>query len=311
MTEVMQDSAAAQAEQPHEAPVDSDPGEQLGAGAYEPDKFLGDSDEGDEQPAEPAAADDETAGDGQAATDNAEPDEETRDGILRQADYTRKTQELTKQRQELEERERALAAKEQPAAAPAPPPTAAAQADGLDVAALNGAIGQALQDPALPPTERTGLQVVGQLTSHLSQALEKIGALEQALGDISPKVEAASEASKAVSEQQNEALVKRISGEFVQAKELYGEAAVGASQEFIRANVRGINPVTGERWTIPQLVGMASGKTAEEVDGARAGSKQGRTAAKRGAAPAGLHADTGATGHLTQAEAISAIGATM
>jgi hypothetical protein len=305
MTQIITDSDAGQ-EQTTETPVEETREPTLGSGLDEPDTFLGDSGPRDEQPDDGATAqpgaEEGAAADTQPTNGDA-PDAETQAGVLRQQDYTRKTTDLADQRKAFEaertawltQREEAVAAQTAAAAVPA----------GAQTPDLSTQIQQALMDPNLAPTERAGLQVIGNMSTELAEARATIAELKAFQVEMQPKVAAVEATSQTVVQGQNAAAVKIYAAQLKDATTAFGAEAVNASKEFIRTNIKGTNPQTGEQWTIPELVGLASGKTAAGAQAATQQTAAARGAAKRRAAPAGSHAAAEPTGTITKAQAMA------
>tara|TARA_R110000824_G_scaffold53767_4_gene148530 strand:- start:3850 stop:4791 length:942 start_codon:yes stop_codon:yes gene_type:complete len=102
------------------------------------------------------------------------------------------------------------------------------------------------------------------------------------------------------------------------AYEIFGEDAVNnpATLRFInrnRAALGEINPATGANYTIPELVGQATGRTAQEQAGIRQNGRNQKRNAKQGAAPQGrpASANVSAGGTISNAAAIAEINQTM
>ena len=306
MTQIMPDSSSAESGQPTETPVES--AELMGAGANEPDTFLGGREAGDEQ----TDRDEQPAADSvqdQPKQDEADPD--TRAGILRLQDYTRKTQDLAEERKQFRaerdayqrERQEWLSKREQALAQPqadaaGTPPNLAAQID------------QALMDPNLQPTERAGLQVIGNMARELAEAKAALAEFRTFRDELAPKFRAVEATATGVAKERNDALVKRMATQYKEAQEMFGAEAVKSCQQFVRQNIQGVNPLTGVQYTIPELVGMATGKPAQQAQDARSGARGQRDAAKRRAGPAGAHPDAPGGAALTRTQALAEIAST-
>ena len=223
----------------------NDTGESTPAPASEPEK---------EQPAESAPE----------SVDNLElSEDEQKAGYLRQADYTRKTQDLADERRKFEaERSAFYATQEQWLAQQkaqtealeriAPPP------DSTDPVDLM--IQQIMQQGGTPEQQRDaidGLRMVQNLYQQQQQPLlDKISALEA-------QVESFGKTAISAAERQAEADKIAIQGEFTAADEKLGAERVNQALEFVQRNYGVLGP-NGERLTVTDLVARYHNLIAED-----------------------------------------------
>ena len=200
-----------------------------------------------------------------------------------QQDYTRKTMDLADQRRSLEqtqagiqqERQQYLDALNQtPQASPEDPV-------------------QALYD-ALPEEDRRGLSTVDQLVDHRIKAALGNGALE----DVS---QIRSELN-AMKEMQTSGRVREIQSELAEARTEYGDL-VDQYSDLLVTNYGQINPNTSQPFTVTEIMGLFSGRTADAAQSARAEDQKARSSSKRKTASRAQTASAGTNGDISDAEA--------
>ena len=200
-----------------------------------------------------------------------------------QQDYTRKTMDLADQRRSLDqmqagiqqERQQYLDALNQtPQASPEDPV-------------------QALYD-ALPEEDRRGLSTVDQLVDHRIKAALGNGALE----DVS---QIRSELN-AMKEMQTSGRVREIQSELAEARTEYGDL-VDQYSDLLVTNYGQINPNTSQPFTVTEILGLFSGRTADAAQSARAEDQKARSASKRKTASRAQTASAGTNGDISDAEA--------
>ena len=103
-----------------------------------------------------------------------------------------------------------------------------------------------------------------------------------------------------------------------EAVQLYGQEVVSdpSTLRFIERNkdaLNEINPSTGQTWTLSELLGRWTGRTAEEAQNARQTQRTQRNVAKTSAAPRGQSASVrnGNGGILSRSQAIAEIAQTL
>jgi len=77
------------------------------------------------------------------------------------------------------------------------------------------------------------------------------------------------------------------------------------------SSIGAINPATAKEYTVAELVGMASGRTAGQAQAARNAARNGKQQAKAAASTNGSHPANVSTGTFTEADAIAEIAANM
>lgn len=291
------------------APAPAKPINEMGMGFNAPDTPAGtppseteQSDDGETRAAATkAAASTTTTDSGNGAVDETE----RRAAGLRQADYTRKTQELAEQRRSFEqERERfqglqqqwmsQLQQLQQP---PSPGRTLSTQLE------------QAMADPNLSQADRMGLNVLSYLNQTLESQSQTISQLRERLEKFEPTFQQTHQQVTALTQEQNEARVRQIQQQLDESYTLFGEEATQGAAEFVKRNLGMRSPTSGEPYTIAELVGLATGKSRDETNLAQQTQRASRTNLKRVAANQGAsHSLTeSAAGPISRAEALRQI----
>lgn len=282
MSELSTDSVAVE-EQPTESPAS---GPQMGDGFQEPDISLGDSEPAPtEQPDEGAT----TPAEGNETTTPA-PDEG--DG-LRQADYTRKTQDLAERQRALEAREQTfqqerLAFQQQQTAATQAPQGPAANPTLENLRA-------AMAHPEATPDDRTGYAwAIEQIeTSQRQQAaIDELTAWKEQAQAYFTQTD---QTVQQMNQTQVTAHERQKDTEWAEAVKAFGKETVEAAVPFLDRNWGSQVDAEGNTLTVAQLVSMATGQPFQAVQAAQAENRQVRQQAKQAAST------NGATHHLPQA----------
>lgn len=254
--------------------------------------------------AEPEAPEGHTEDDAKSSETNVSPDEQER-GYMRQQDYSRKTADLAREREALQaERENYRKEVEE---------RFQRQFEELRSQIPQnqpeGSLTHLLNDPSLSPQDRAGVQTLMQIQQALAQQIQDFQQFRQ---QMEPQFQEYSQQVQGLTQAQQEAKAKELRAQGQEAVEMFGEDAVRESVEFIRRNHGAVNPKTGKPYTIAEIVGMATGRTAEQAQEARQGNQSRRrsvqkTASSNGSTPASV----GTKGAFTQADAIAEIAANM
>ena len=308
MTEVAVDSAVSTEQPGGAAPSESI--SEMGMGFIEADSDLSDSGETSaEQPA---------AGDGSVdavptTTNNQEPlsqptaasssDDEA--GALRQADYTRKTQEVAEERRQVAA-ERAQMAEERRL-------YAESQARANEPVRQDPVQALAAQ---LGPDEARGLQVVDQLVQERAQEIADRRVAE-ALEPYKPHLDQLGSAMGVVSQvaQQQTAQDRQQANAQIEAAEaIFGKVDSWDARHraMVGALARLENPDTGQRFTVAEAMSQATGRRIAEQQGAVNQQRQARNSAKRTTAgAAGSPSLTESGGVISREQALSEIRETL
>ena len=279
-------------EQATEAPV-----EQLGDGLRS-DTPLGaldeptESDEGVQESPEPTN------------NDTIDADERHK-GYLRQSDYTKGKQEIAREREALQAERAAWEQQIAYAQAQAPVEGGGENSSASQYVQLAA---QALQQPDLSPEDRAGLNTIYAMAYEMEKTQAELGRLQQ----LEAQFQQTQQDVLQLSDAQLQTQTKAIQGQIDEAKEIFGEESVSLSSDFIRRNFGDTNPVTGAEFTVAELVGLATNKTAEEAAGARGRTQATRQRLKQGiAGSAQPSAAPNGKGKLSRDEAIAEIKANM
>lgn len=306
-------------EQPTDAPQVAADSPMLGEGLFSTDNASDDSESDQDQPGDgdsQVAQTPETAPEATATEPDDLTPEERQAGYMRQADYTRKTQDLAEmrnqvatQQQQLQQQQQQyqeLLGKLQQQVTQGIPQ----QQHARDV------LEDAMSNPHLSAEERQGLQMIDQVLSQrlerfapLLEKMEQLGQLTEQFPQIQQRMESLSAA------QQQEAQ-ERAQAQLREAQEAFGPLEqLDASVRQLAGSLiqsRQTNPQTGRPFTLSEALGFASGKTVEEARAARQSNSQARRQAQRRTrTPAAPGGPTDTEGNISEAEAIAAIGATM
>lgn len=222
-------------------------------------------------------------------TEKTPPDEQER-GYLRQADYTRKTQELARQREafqadmaqkqkEMDERIRQLTALPQRQTEPPKDPM------GQYAAMLQ----QRMADPSAPPEARANAQWELQGIQAVQQAIQQ--AIEAAVGPLKEGLQALptlQQQLQGFTQAQQQEQLRILQEQKEAAIEAYGDEIYNAWAPklagLVVQNGRYVpiaDPVTGDPMTLAELIGRLSGKAAAGVNEVKDATRNARTAAKR------------------------------
>lgn len=306
MTEIAVDSAASTEQPGGAAPSESI--SEMGMGFIEATDAPDSDDARAEQPA---------AGDGEVAAapplqptnDTPSPSQQQAEdgsgGHLRQADYTRKTQELADERRQVAA-ERAQMAEERriyadsQARASQPP-----QANPLEQLAAQ-----------LGPEEARGLTVVDQLVQERAQEIAT-RLIEEHIGPLRPDLERLNSTIGVVDQlQQQQTAVHRnnANAQIEAAEAVFGkvDAWTESQRGIVGSLTRHENPDTGEAFTVAEAMSMATGRRLSDQGSAVTQQRQARNNAKRStASQAGSPSLTETAGVISRAQAMQEIKSTM
>jgi hypothetical protein len=308
MTEVAVDSAVSTEQPGGAAPSESI--SEMGMGFIEADSDQSDS---GETSAEQPAAGDGSVDAAATTTNNQEPlsqptaasssDDEA--GALRQADYTRKTQEVAEERRQVAA-ERAQMAEERRL-------YAESQARANEPVRQDPVQALAAQ---LGPDEARGLQVVDQLVQERAQEIADRRVAE-ALEPYKPHLDQLGSAMGVVSQvaQQQTAQDRQQANAQIEAAEaIFGKVDSWDARHraMVGALARLENPDTGQRFTVAEAMSQATGRRIAEQQDAVGQQRQARNSAKRSTAGvAGSPSLTESGGVISRAQALSEIRETM
>jgi hypothetical protein len=286
-------------EQPTQEPQEAPREETLGDGIIGDTPEL-DSSEGTGQP------------EAVTKTSPPEPEEtpEERAGRLRQEDYTRKTTEVAEARRALEAERQEFLRQQQEWLQNQQAPRGEAQAGPADkFRTLANEAQRALSDPSIDPAQKASLVAEFQGLNELANLADKMGQFEAFMAQFQeqyePQFQQTFQTVQQLTERQQSEASARIAGEMAEANQMFGEATVQKSADFIRRNYGVENPATEKPYTIAELTSMATGQPLKVAQEATEANQRARRAAKLSATNNG--ADTSASGRsiISREEALS------
>tara|TARA_R110000744_G_scaffold328188_6_gene433860 strand:- start:104 stop:1042 length:939 start_codon:yes stop_codon:yes gene_type:complete len=293
-----------------ETPASDTQVSELGQGFNQPDTLAGSLELDAGQPdAEPVAP---IAPEGAPTTDPAALDTEAQAGTLRQQDYSRKTMDLADERRAFEAEKTAFIQQQttqqqqqlqqmQAQQGPAPP-------------SMSQQLRAGLNDPTLTEADRTGLNVVAQMSEAVEALQWQNQELVQRVEQFEPQLRQATQVTQKQQQQQQAASQLELDTQSNEAVALYGEE-IGQNQgliEFVARNRGSVSPTTGKALSIAELVGMGLGRTAAETTQAQQAAQGQRTAAKGQVRPVGTPAPPAqGGGPQSRADALAQIKGTM
>jgi hypothetical protein len=298
MSELSTDSVAA-TEQTPETPAS---GPQLGDGFQEPDISLGDS--------EPAPTEQTEEGDTPPpteATSTTPPSSAplgTEEG-LRQADYTRKTQDLAEGRRALDTERQALqqerlAFQQQTTA----PPPANPVIQNLQAA---------LNDPNLSQEDRMGLGALIQMQESSEQQQAMIAELTEWKEKAEAHFLQTSQTVQQMNQTQESALDKQKTTQWFEAVQAFGAQTVRDNVKFLDANWGDQAHANGTNLTVAELISMRTGQPFQAAQVAQQENRLLRQQAKQDAAVNGAthHTPDAGDGLISVKQAKAEIQATL
>ena len=301
MSEAFPEESTTTTEQAEATPPD--PGAELGAGMLGVDNESGASETVNEEP----------DGNAQAASNGATNDNQPSDADgLRQADYTRKTQqvaddrrqvdteraELRRQQEQFQETQRQVLLQRQQGP---PPPTTSQQ------------LQQVMTDPSLSSEDRAGLNVILTMSQQQEQQANVISDLRSRLEQWEPQLQTTNQVVSQLNQEQQASSLKRMEDQVQEAYDLFGQETTQQAAEFIKKNISTPNRKTGQPYTVAELVGLESGRSIEHAQEARQGNRAVRQRSKQGVNSNGsAHpVTTPAGGPISKAEALREIESNM
>ena len=300
------DSTTTTTEQAEAPPPE--PGAELGAGMLGEDTELDASGAASEQPGGSAQ---EAASDG-ATTNNAPASEEDQAAGLRQADYTRKTQEIADHRRQLDN-ERADFRQQQQQFQETQRQMLLQQQQGPPPPGIPQQLQQVMSDPSLSSEDRAGLNVILTMSQQQEEQAGVIADLRARLEQWEPQMQTTNQVVTQLSQEQQANNVKRMEGQVQESYDLFGQETTQAAAEFIKKNISTPNRKTGQPYTVAELVALESGRSVDDAQAARQGNKAVRQRSKQGANNNGAAhpATTPAGGSLSKEEALREIESNM
>ena len=301
MSEAFPEESTTTTEQAEAPPPD--PGAELGAG------MLG----VDNEPDASGPVNEQPEGNVQAASNGATNDNQPSDADgLRQADYTRKTQqvaddrrqvdtertELRRQQEQFQETQRQVLLQQQQGP---PPPTTSQQ------------LQQVMTDPSLSSEDRAGLNVILTMSQQQEQQANVISDLRSRLEQWEPQLQTTNQVVSQLNQEQQASSLKRMEDQVQEAYDLFGQETTQQAAEFIKKNISTANRKTGQPYTVAELVGLESGRSIEHAQEARQGNRAVRQRSKQGVNSNGsAHpVTTPAGGTLSKEEALREIESNM
>ena len=301
MSEAFPEESTTTTEQAEAPPPD--PGAELGAG------MLG----VDNEPDASGPVNEQPEGNVQAASNGATNDNQPSDADgLRQADYTRKTQqvaddrrqvdtertELRRQQEQFQKTQRQVLLQQQQGP---PPPTTSQQ------------LQQVMTDPSLSSEDRAGLNVILTMSQQQEQQANVISDLRSRLEQWEPQLQTTNQVVSQLNQEQQASSLKRMEDQVQEAYDLFGQETTQQAAEFIKKNISTANRKTGQPYTVAELVGLESGRSIEHAQEARQGNRAVRQRSKQGVNSNGsAHpVTTPAGGPISKADALREIEANM
>ena len=307
MSEAFPTDSTTTTEQAEASPAD--PGAELGAGMLGEDTAPDASDAANEQPggsANNAASDD-------AITNNAPAtDDEQAAGQLRQADYTRKTQEVADLRRQLDA-ERAEFRQQQQQFQDTQRQVLLQQQQGPPPPGIPQQLQQVMSDPSLTAEDRAGLNVILTMSQQQEEQAGIIADLRSRLEKWEPQLQTTNQVVTQLSSEQQANNLKRMEDQVQEAYDLFGQETTQAAADFIKKNISTPNRKTGQPYTVAELVGLESGRSMEDAQAAREGNRAVRQRSKQGVNANGTAhpATTPAGGPISREDALREIESNM
>ena len=289
-----------------EAPP-SEPGAELGAGMLGEDTEPDASGAANEQPGGSA----QDAASNGAINDNTPAPDDQGDG-LRQADYTRKTQEVADSRRQLDA-ERDSFRQQQQQFQETQQQLLLQQQQGPPPPGIPQQLQQVMSDPSLSAEDRAGLNVILTMSQNQEAQAGVIADLRARLEQWEPQLQTTNQVVTQLSHEQQAGNLKRMEDQVQEAYTLFGQEATQAAADFIKKHISTPNRKTGQPYTVAELVGLESGRSVEDAQAARDGNKAVRQRSKQGVNSNGTAhpATTPAGGTLSKEEALREIESNM
>ena len=287
----------------HAEATPPDPGAELGAGMLGVDNESGASETVNEEP----------DGNAQAASNGATNDNQPSDaGGLRQADYTRKTQQVADDRRQVDT-ERAELRRQQEQFQETQRQVLLQQQQGPPPPGIPQQLQQVMSDPSLSAEDRAGLNVILTMSQQQEQQANVIANLRSRLEQWEPQLQTTNQVVSQLNQEQQASSLKRMEDQVQEAYDLFGQETTQQAAEFIKKNISTPNRKTGQPYTVAELVGLESGRSIEHAQEARQGNRAVRQRSKQGVNSNGsAHpVTTPAGGPISKAEALREIESNM
>jgi len=306
MSEAFPTDSATSTEQAEAPPPE--PGAELGAGMLGEDTEPDASDAASEQPGGSA----QDAAPNGAINDNIPASDENQADGLRQADYTRKTQEVADDRRQLDN-ERAEFRQQQAQFQETQRQVLLQQQQGPPPPGLPQQLQQVMSDPSLSAEDRAGLNVILTMSENQEAQAGVIADLRARLEQWEPQMQTTNQVVTQMSQEQQAGNLKRMEDQVQEAYTLFGQEATQAAADFIKKNISTPNRKTGQPYTVAELVGLESGRSVDDAQAARQGNRAVRQRSKLGVTSNGTAhpATTPAGGTLSKEEALREIESNM
>ena len=284
-----------------------EPGAELGAGMLGEDTEPDASGAANEQPGGSA----QDAAPNGAINDNTPAPDDQGDG-LRQADYTRKTQEVADSRRQLDA-EREGFRQQQQQFQETQQQLLLQQQQGPPPPGIPQQLQQVMSDPSLSAEDRAGLNVILTMSQNQEAQAGVIADLRARLEQWEPQLQTTNQVVTQLSQEQQAGNLKRMEDQVQEAYTLFGQEATQAAADFIKKNISTPNRKTGQPYTVAELVGLEAGRSVEDAQAARQGNKAVRQRSKQGVNSNGTAhpATTPAGGTLSKEEALREIESNM
>ena len=183
-------------------------------------------------------------------------------------------------------------------------------------AGLSEQLQEVASSPNLSQEDRAGLNVIANMAAQLEDAQYTIRELSGFRDQVSGQFERTSRAVDGLTQAQSDTLMEGLQAEKASAIESFDQATVEAAMPLVgRMALQDgnwappENPATGKSYTIPEMVGMFSGRIAQEHVDARTGHRTAVNGSKKTVAPTGTTSPSGSMNSVSQAEAIAEIAA--
>lgn len=231
-------------------------------------------------------------------TDDNPSTDESEDTLLR-ADYSRKTMALADDRRAFEAekaewltgREQAIDERQRADI----PQNGATTADQFEQAA----------SVAESADQRRGLMFMANQERTITELKDTVSGLVTRLEQVEPQVKEVTQATEELTQEQNDAITKRVGDQAKTAVTAFGKDSVSKARNFILRNLNTINDGTNEPYTVPELVAMHSGKPLATAQAAVEKQAEQRRAAKSKVAPTSpTHGQGNAGGYQTREAAV-------
>lgn len=298
---------------------------EMGQGYLEPEITAG-GQELDEGQTEGTASDSTASDDvGQSTSErpvdfNSLSAEELKAGYMRQQDYTRKTMDRADEGRQ-NQREREAIAEERKQLDALRQQTQQVQQQALNQAqqgppqeTAGDRIRANASSSEYTEADRMGLNFVANLSDTIEAVQQQNQQLTQRLSQWEPHLQQLGQTTQTLQQQSQVASQKELSEQSAEAINIFGQEVTQNQGviDFVSRNLNTPNPLTGETYTVAELVGAATNKSVEEASNVRSQHRRQKNQAKTRAQSNGVAAPpVQSSGNISYDQALSEISSTL